>query len=124
MLALEDSLSETVHVAEDAPQWRIDPCILTCALIFNAALALALELGADLIQQLVQSLAGGADGRHHAARRVAVVHGGVGLGETMHGRAGLAGGEGGRWWQSRSADAAMLRCGVVRCCVVSCRVGR
>jgi hypothetical protein len=55
---------------------EIGPEKLTGALIFDAALALVLELGADRVQQFVETLAGAGRGRHNTARRVAVIHGG------------------------------------------------
>jgi len=89
---VEKTLLEKTYAVEmrSTGGWD-DHCVLTCALIFDAALALALKLGADRIQQFVQSLAGCADRRHHTARRVAVVHGGGGLRKTMGRRAGLLG---------------------------------
>lgn len=48
---------------------------LTLAFIVNAALRLGLKLGPDVVEQLVQALAGPAL-RHHGARgRIAVIHG-------------------------------------------------
>src|SRR5262245_44929709 len=52
-----------------------DADVLTLPLVVNATLRLRLELGADLVQQLVQALAGGASRRDAARRRVAVIHG-------------------------------------------------
>jgi hypothetical protein len=54
----------------------MDRSVLTCALIFDAALALVVELGADGVQQFVEALTGSGRGRHNTARRVAVIHGG------------------------------------------------
>lgn len=64
---------------------------LTLAFVVDAALGLSLELGPDVIEELVEALGRACLGApHDAGRRVAVVHGGDG---SAPGCDGLATGE-------------------------------